>query len=272
MKKSMKMTWSQVEQGFQKSPSPDEGTKRFWMDWYRLSWGHLEQAGLTSILSSLDITRVKLRAVILVWLAHDSLAYQTHIHDQQIYDEELEWASLLRPFDVEHDGLVMLGLTTNVSLDLENVTKECCPDLSYCDEDDLYFQAEDWEKFIHILVYGIASRERRLVVEAICRGFGGITELSLSMYMAAIACLDDAKWEILDEIEELDSDLANAKITERIQIEETRRFLQRKLENEDSLLSHIRENLWNKSEMDDDYQSRLLWFATDCPILINPQP
>jgi hypothetical protein len=70
----MEVQWQYAKDLFSKLKKPDYGTTESWSSWYEQAWAHLSKAGLTTIATPLDLTRIKLRIAATCWLSLDFVA------------------------------------------------------------------------------------------------------------------------------------------------------------------------------------------------------
>ena len=176
------------------------------MEWYRTCWSHLESDGMLEVRSGLDITRIKLRGMVLNWIAYEFCEVA-----QQNGSAVLDWDCLRDAFDLPDDGLLLVALTEAERIPLDSIS-----DL-IADHDEALWEAtsivDDWGRVLSTLANALAERERHDVLDALRFRFGGINELFRSMYGPSITELDaksSKRCQLEDELDELEEDLLDS--------------------------------------------------------------
>lgn len=199
----MTFDWFYIESCFRDAQQPDLGDKELWMDWYRTCWSHLESAGLLEVRSGLDIVRIKLRGMVLSWLACEFCEVAQRNEWAVLY-----WDCLRDAFELPDDGLLLVALTEAERIPLDSIS-----DLSANRDEALWDSTsivDDWSRVLSTLAISLATREREPVLNALRASFGGYTELFQSMYGPSIMGPDAVsckRFELVDELEQLEADL-----------------------------------------------------------------
>ncbi len=174
-----------------------------WERFYEQAWGHLANAGLTTVKSPLDLTRIKLRIAALGWIALDFVAAS----QQCEYANPFYWCEWIESLGIEPLSALITSIdepemreALSQHLDSSEIEiKEDENEGIFADDQELR------EELPNKIVAVAAEYQRQLVVNALAKGFGGEPELFLALY---IACRDIQSL-ISDKESELEDELCN---------------------------------------------------------------
>ncbi len=271
----MAFDWCNVESCFSSAPKPDLGDHKLWMNWYQDCWSRIGKAGLLEARDGLDVVRIKLRAIVLVWLAREFCEVA-----QQNVDVELDWEEMADGFNLPEDGIVLVALTAEPRIPLDAIHE------AWADGDESLWDSgnhiDDWGMVLNALGIALATRERRTVLDALFTSFDGEGPLFQSMYAPSITSLfaiSEKKLELEEELDDLRDDLQDAAGNEprhemlRARADEIERTLNDPQAIQKLILDDCEDELMEPVYYgDDDFIHRevtLEWIMSGCPIWIS---
>ncbi|WP_339907197.1 hypothetical protein [Symmachiella dynata] len=152
-----------------------------WQPWFRIAWGHLHAVGLTQVRTSLDVTRVRLRAVALCWLAFD--------YCQASYEvsSDIQWCEWLDAYKIKPGSLAILALTSPPVGDGANDFFSELDDWYEIDdglevEEQFHAAEAAFEEWAEILMAALVPSYRTEVINALLKGFQWPSGLMASLH------------------------------------------------------------------------------------------
>ncbi len=271
----MAFDWCNVESSFSSAQRPDLGDFQLWMNWYRDCWSRIGKAGLLEARDGLDVVRIKLRAIVLVWLAREFCEVA-----QQNVDVELNWEEMADAFNLPEDGLVVVALTEEPRIPLNAIHE------AWADSDESLWDSgnhiDDWGMVLNTLGIALATRERRTVLDALVTSFDGHGPLFQSMYapsITSLSAISEKELELEDELDDLRDDLLDAAGNEpryamlRGRAHEIERTLDDPQAIQKLILDECGDELLEPVYFgDDDFVHQVVtmeWIISGCPIWIS---
>lgn len=188
----MKISWDEIKPSFAEVRYPDVGDSSQWDWWFGTSWKYLADAGLTECSTPIELTRVRMRAFVLCWLAHDFCENAFGGGS----GGEPYWSDWLSEFGVDE------VLCAVVAADLSgfgDFAHEIEAEIVNGTGDDPRAAEEDVaDRVLRATGSFVAAELRSEVVAALLKGFGNQTELFAAFWTAV------ERWDLLRE--RLDSD------------------------------------------------------------------
>ncbi len=218
-------------------PNPDRGSRESWRKWYETAWQHLGNAKLIEVNRPIDVTRAKLTAFSLCWLAHDfdSATYE------EFEDRELYWQDWYQTLEIS--PLITFAITTEQQLChswLAEAPVFAKPDEIDEFEDPMDFCQKELESDLAARTCAtVAFKLRPDIFKALVTGFGDVSRFFASMFIASQDWDPIARYTetYREELEEIEEDLENEDVlpNERLDLEARRDDLIRILNREDLL-------------------------------------
>jgi DNA-binding transcriptional MerR regulator len=207
----MEFQWKHAKDLFSKLETPDYGTTEGWSSWHEQAWGHLTKAGLTTVATPLDLTRIKLRIAATCWLTLDFVAAM----QSDEYCNVFYWSDWISELQIEP---LCAMATAMDDKGLRRVIKDYMDDPEteheVCDEGGIIFYDDDLSRHQDAkVVAAAAGMQRNLVRTALINELNGSHELFLGLYIACRdieSLIDDRRDEIKSEIDELQEKLSHA--------------------------------------------------------------
>lgn len=199
----MEFQWQHAKILFSKLQKPAYGTTESWSSWHEQAWGHLTKAGLTTVTTPLNLTRIKLRIAATCWLGLDFVAaMQSNEYCNVFYWSD--WSSELQiePIWAMATAIGDQGMREVIKTYMDD------PDIEHevCDEEGVFFYDDDLcEHRDEKVVAAAAEVQRDLVCTALINELNGSHELFLSLYIAGTdieSLVEEQEDEIESEIDE----------------------------------------------------------------------
>lgn len=245
------------------------------MNWYRDCWSRIGKAGLLEVRDGLDVVRIKLRAIVLVWLARDYCEVAN-----QNFDAELDWERMADAFNLPEDGLVLVALTEEPRIPLNAIHE------AWADGDESLWDSgnhiDDWRMVLNTLGIALATRERRTILDALFTSFDGPGPLFQSMYapsITSLSAISDKEVDLEYELDDLRDELVAATGNEprhamlRARADEIERTLDDPQAIQKLILDECGDQLLEPVYFgDDDYIHQVVtmeWIMSGCPIWIS---
>lgn len=207
----MEVQWQYAKDLFSKLEKPDYGTTESWSSWYEQAWGHLTKAGLTTVTTPLDLTRIKLRIAATCWLSLDFVAAM----QSNEYCNTFYWSDWISELQIDPTWAMATAVDDQGMREvIETLMDDSGIVQEVGDEDEIIFYGDNGDDPCKNLdakvVAAAAAMQRDLVCTAMIDQLEGSHILFLGLYTACVDIenlVEERKDETESEIEELREDL-----------------------------------------------------------------
>jgi hypothetical protein len=207
----MEVRWQYAKDLLYKLEKPDYGTTESWSSWYEQSWTHLAKAGLTTVATPLDLTRIKLRIAATCWLSLDFVAAM----QSNDYCNTFYWSDWIRKLQIDPTWAMATAIDDQGMREvIENFMNDSGIVQEVFDDDEIILYDDNGSDLCKNLdekvVATAAEMQRELVCSALIDQLGGSQMLFLALYTACVdidRLVEERKDEMESVIDELRDDL-----------------------------------------------------------------
>jgi len=222
----VQLTWTNAEKLLASLDSP-YGDSDSWGIWFEEAWGHLANAGLTTVSTPLDFVLVRLRLMALRWLTLDFGFAVERDH----WNHRPDWKSWAKAIEMSPGAASWAIASDPLSLVVIAESHACQTDFIEDEDGEVLMDEDEVVEDVNLRLMALAVfRQRDAVVDALHAGFD---DLFASLYANCTATFDviwDRRSELAEKLGYLEAEIAKCQDDADLQlaIQETHAELETK--------------------------------------------